>query len=353
MDGKELTIKITAGTIIKALALMVLAGLLWYLRDLALIILISIVIGSAIDPAARALAKYKVPRVLSIVVVYLAFFISFFGIMYFFVPPVLKEASGLLTTLPTSIQTFESTANGTLGLPGFVGDLPLSGAVNELNSLFTGLTDNALAMINVVFGGLISFVLIIVFSFYFAVNERGVEEFLRVVTPLRNEKYIIDLWHRSQRKIGLWLQGQLLLGLIVGVLVYLGLTILGVEYALILAVAAAIFELIPVFGPVLAAVPAIALGFASGGFTLAIAVLVFYIIVQQFENHLIYPLVVTKVVGVPPLLVILALVIGAKLAGIIGILLSIPMAAVAQELFADLDRQRRAILKANAKNGPR
>ncbi len=349
MDGKELIIKITAGTIIKALALIALAALLWYLRDLLLILLISIVIGAAIDPAARALAKYKVPRILSILVVYIAFFIAFFGVMYFFVPPVLKEASGLLTTLPASVQTFESTADSTLGLPSFMGNLPLTSAVNEINTLFTGLTDNAFAMINVVFGGLLSFVLIVVFSFYFAVNERGIEEFLRVVTPLRNEKYVIDLWHRSQKKIGLWLQGQLILAIIIGVLVYLGLTILGIQYALVLAVLAALFELIPVFGPVLAAVPAVALGFASGGFTLAIAVIVFYIIIQQFENHLIYPLVVTKVVGVPPLLVILALVIGAKLAGIIGILLSIPMAAVTQELFADLDKQRRISLK--KKNG--
>ncbi len=341
----ELTIKITAGTITKAITLVVLAGLLWYLRDLVLIMLISIVIGSAIDPAARSLEKYKVPRVLSILVVYVAFFVSFFGVMYFFVPPVLEETSGLLTTLPTSIQTFENGSDSSLGLPSFMGNLSLSGAVNDLNALFAGLTDNAFAMVNMVFGGLISFVLIVVFSFYFAVNEKGIEDFLRVITPLKNERYILDLWHRSQKKIGLWLQGQLLLGLIVGVLVYLGLTILGIEYALVLAVAAALFELIPVFGPILAMVPAIALGFATGGFSLAATVLVFYIIVQQFENHLIYPLVVTKVVGVPPLLVILALVIGAKLAGIIGILLSIPMAAIAQELFTDLDKQRRAALK--------
>mgnify|MGYP002725446233 CR=1 FL=1 len=341
---KELTINITAGTIIKALALIVLAGALWYLRDLVLIVLISIVIGSAVDPAARSLAKYKIPRTLSISVVYLAFFASFFVVMYFFVPPVLKEASGLITTLPTSVHTLESNANSTLGIP-FIDSFSLSSAVNELNGLFTGLTEDAFAMINVVFGGLISFVLVVVFSFYFAVNERGIEDFLRVVTPLKSEKHVVDLWHRSQKKIGLWLQGQLLLGLIVGVLVYLGLTILGIEYALVLAVLAALLELIPVFGPILAMVPAVALGFSSGGFALAGAVFVFYIIIQQFENNLIYPLVVTKVVGVPPLLVILALIIGAKLAGIIGILLSIPMAAIVQELFADMDKSRRAALK--------
>jgi predicted PurR-regulated permease PerM len=101
-----------------------------------------------------------------------------------------------------------------------------------------------------------------------------------------------------------------------------------------------VFELIPLFGPVLAAVPAIAIGFTGGGMGLALGVALFYIIIQQFENHLIYPLVVTKVVGVPPILVILALVIGAQLGGMIGVLLAVPMAAVVQELFADMDKRR-------------
>ena len=106
------------------------------------------------------------------------------------------------------------------------------------------------------------------------------------------------------------MQGQLILALIMGVLVYLGLTVLGVKHALLLAVIAAVFEIIPVFGPTLAAVPAILIGFVDGGFPIGIAVILLYIIFQQFENHLIYPLVVTRVVGVPPLLVILGLIIG-------------------------------------------
>src|SRR3990167_3942275 len=111
------------------------------------------------------------------------------------------------------------------------------------------------------------------------------------------------------------MQGQLILALIMGVLVYLGLTILCVKHALLLAVVAAIFEIIPVFGPTLAAVPAVMVGFVDGGFTIGMLVIALYVIFQQFENHLIYPLVVTRVVGVPPLLIILSLIVGAQLAG--------------------------------------
>jgi predicted PurR-regulated permease PerM len=163
---------------------------------------------------------------------------------------------------------------------------------------------------------------------------------LRLVTPVEHEQYVVSLWRRSQDKIGKWMQGQLLLGLIVGVLLYLGLVILGVPYALLLAVLAAIFELIPVFGQILAALPAIAVAFGDGGVTAALLVLGLYLIVQQFESNLIYPLVVKKIVGVPPLLVILALLIGAKLAGFLGILLSVPIAAALQEFINDIQKKK-------------
>ena len=169
------------------------------------------------------------------------------------------------------------------------------------------------------------------------------DDFLKVVTPVKNHAHILDLWRRSQRKIGLWMQGQLILGLVVGVLVYLFLAILGVKYALTLALFAAIFELIPVFGPILAAVPAVIVALGTGGTSLAVWVILVYIIIQQFENHLIYPLVVTKVVGVPPLLVILALIVGMKLAGFLGIILSVPAAAIIQEFVVDLQRRRQSL----------
>ena len=204
-------------------------------------------------------------------------------------------------------------------------------------------TDTSGGLINIasgIFGGVFSFILIIVLSFYLAAQEEGVEKFLKIITPLKNEKYIIDLWKRSQRKIGYWMQGQLLLGIVVGVLVYLGLMILGIQNALILAVLAGVLEIIPYFGPILSAIPAIILGFATGGLTMGLLVLGLFIIIQQFENHLIYPLVVKKVVGVSPIIVILALIIGAKFAGFLGILLSVPVTAALMEFIDDVQRDK-------------
>ena len=173
--------------------------------------------------------------------------------------------------------------------------------------------------------------MVIVLSFYLSVEPEGISGFLRIITPAKNEEYVLSLWKRSQRKIGLWMQGQIVLVVIVSMLVFLGLTLLRVENALILAMLAGAFEIIPIFGPILAAIPAVILALVSDGMTSAILVIGLYIIIQQFENQLIYPLVVRKIVGVPPLVSILALIIGAKLAGFVGVLISVPLAAMLME----------------------
>ena len=324
---KELRLSFSVFDIAKVITVLALAYTLWFLRDLVLVVLASLVIASAIEPMAKSLTRRKIPRVISVLAVYLIFFSTFFAVIVFVLPPVLFETKDLLNSIPGYLDNINSNAN--------VGQT-FQNLSEQINVLLEGVrSGNFIGAVSMVFGGIMSFVLMVVFSFYFAINEKGIEEFLRVVTPANKEDYILDLWRRSQEKMGFWLQGQLLLAVLIGVLVYLGLMVLGVPNALPLAVIAGLFELIPVFGPILSAVPAVALGFATGGITLALLVAGLYLIIQQFENNLIYPLVVTKVVGVPPVLSILALLVGAKLAGILGILLSIPIAAALQEVFSD------------------
>ena len=115
----------------------------------------------------------------------------------------------------------------------------LADLIKGFQEVTSHLTSGFVNTISAVFGGIFSFVLIVVLSFYLVVQEDGVANFLKVVTPLKNEKYVISLWKRSQKKIGYWMQGQVLLGVIVGVLLFLGLTILGVKNALLLSVFAA------------------------------------------------------------------------------------------------------------------
>ena len=181
-------------------------------------------------------------------------------------------------------------------------------------------------------------------SFYLAVQEDGVGTFLKFVLPDRHEKYVIGLWKRVQAKIGLWMQGQLILAVVVGLLVYLVLAIFGqtlhVGNPVLLAFLAGVFEIIPLFGPILSAIPAVVASFSEGTLTTALIVIGIYLLIHQLENHLIYPLVVRKIIGVPPILVILALIIGFKLAGFLGVLLSVPVATTLMEYLNDLQKNK-------------
>jgi len=345
MNGdKIINININAGTFFKAILVLLLFIFIYILRDIAAVVLFSVVVASGVEPAARWFQKYRIPRVLAVILVYLIAF-SITGIMFYLViPPIFSELSNLSASNPSYLQkplALKTIQQYLPELPASISGLLLSFAqgakeyVGEISSGFFQATTAA-------FGGALSFALIIVLSFYLAVQEKGIENFLRIVTPVSHEKYVVDLWFRSRDKIGGWLKGQILLGVLVGVLVFLGLTLLRIPYALTFALLAAIFELIPIFGPVLASIPPIAVAFLQNPST-ALAVIALYVIIQQFENHLIYPLVIRKTVGIPPIITILALIIGAKLGGFFGVLLSVPIMAVLFEFIADIEKKKKHI----------
>ena len=348
-NQKSNAVYITTGTIIRTILLLLLFYVLYLLLDLVLVVLTSVVIASAIEPATKWFARYKIHRIPAVILVYVILASIIVSIFYFFIPPLLDEATKFAAVLPGYLDSFTNSSSvagndlvGTQKIVGdFAGSISFKDIISQAKETISGFSGGVFEAISFIFGGAFSFILVIIISFYLAVQKDGISSFLKLITPIKHQEYIIDLWHRSQTKIGLWFQGQLLLGLIIGILVYLGLTILQVPYALLLALLAAMFELIPIFGPILAAIPAIILGFMSGGATLGFMTAGLYLIIQQFENNLIYPLVVRKVIGVPPLLVILALIVGGKLLGFLGIILSVPMAAALIEFTNDIAKEKR------------
>jgi len=348
--NQPIHIHLTTGSFIKMLVVLVLFYVAFILRNLFLVILTSVVLASAVEPITRWFVRRKIPRSLAVIAIYLSVFIAITGITSLVLPPLADDVKAMITTLPQYISTvdvkdFEQIPGLSRIFNQFTNSFSSTEIFQQVGGYAGKATFGFFQTAGTIFGSLFSFVLIIVISFYLAVQEDGVASFLRVVTPLKHEKYIIDLWKRSQKKIGLWMQGQLLLGLIVGVLTYLGLSILGVQNALLLALIAAIFELIPIFGPILAAIPAVGIALIQEGFSLALITLGLYLIIQQFENHLIHPLVVKKIVGIPSLLAIISLIIGAQLAGFLGMIIAVPIAAALMEYLSDVERDKVAELE--------
>lgn len=318
--------------------------ILYVVRDVVVALVLAIIIASAIEPGIEWLKEKKIPRILGVIMIYLSFFLFLFLLVYLILPLVLDDLRTIFSTYPELqkqvlagvdrasalplFPTLHDTIEGLLQVPANYIDKLGGGVVNTVSSIF---------------GGLLSFILIVVFSFYLATQEDGIENFLRLLTPLSYEPYIVDLWKRSQRKLGRWLRAQMLLGAVVGVLIFFGLTFLGVEHALSFAFISGVFELIPVVGPILGAVPAVATAFLTSPIVGVFTVLL-YVVVQQTESHVIVPVVMRKTIGLSPLVVVFALVAGAKIGGIMGVVLAVPITAIAAEFLNDWDKKKRSLL---------
>lgn len=343
-------VSISLSTIIKFFLVAILIALIYYLSDVLLVVIAAVVIASTVEPVVRRLKnRFKFHRVFSVIMIYLLVIAIIACLFVFVLPVVVNDAADFLSNLPNTIS-FNTLWDPIQNISHIIepvsnqlshSSLSLADFMNGIKSTLTGASGGALKLATTIFGGAMSLVLIVVLSFYLAVQEDGVGNFLRIVTPVRHHEYIIGLWKRSQRKIGFWLQGQILLGLIMAVLVYSVLSIVGVKFALILALFAGLLEIIPVFGPIISAVPAILIAFADGGVSKGVLLLILYIVINQFENHIFYPLVTKKVVGISPIIVILALVIGAKLAGILGAILAVPLSAALMEYVDDVEKRKK------------
>lgn len=349
MNSSRLDIHINPLSVFKAALVLIGLYVAYLLHDIVLIVIAAIVIASAVEPFTLWLKKHRFPRTIAVIVIYLIIALVLFGTIYFILPSLLSEAASFLSQAPEYVNTIDVDAllerAGVSSDPGVLQNLSQTLTAGDLVSgvrSLIAIPGGVFQVVSSVFGGVFSFILVVVLSFYFAVQERGIEQFIQTVVPIKQQAYAIDLWQRSQRKIGQWMQGQLLLMLLVGVLTFLGLTILGVEHAFLFALLAGVFELIPLFGPLLSSIPPLLVSFSDGGASLALMVGGLFIIIQQFENHLIYPLVVNKVVGIPAMVVILALIIGAELGGLLGALLSVPVAAALMELFHDMKQRAHA-----------
>lgn len=341
-DGR--VIQISSGTIIKGLLFIFGAYLLYVLRDVLLLVLVSIVIASFVEAGVHALSRYKMNRNLAVPLIFAVVILIIFAIFYAFVPIIVRELSDMLTLLFKYLPV-DSTINkqSIEGATQFVSTLSkqssLNDLVNNIQNASSVLSKGATSFIGSTFGGLLNFILIVVMSFYLSIQEKGIDSFLRLLTPAKNETYVLDLWRRTQRKIGLWFKGQLMLGLIMGAMTFIVLALLGVKYAFLIALITGIAELIP-FGVIFASVPAILLAVIDRGPLLGIKVLIFYVVLQQLENYVLSPVVAKRVVGIPPLVVLLAFLVGITLAGFWGALVAMPVAVFILEYMSDVEKRK-------------
>lgn len=333
MPAGHQKIDISIFSVLKIIALIAAVALLYYVRDIIVLVFLSVIIASAIDPIARFFVKYKIPRVLSVLAVYIFVFLFISAVLYFIVPSILSELGSLETTLSRVSQ--QIIWGKPLSFLGYNALVQLQHFFNNFIPQTKDIVSGAVGLTPKLFGGFISFFSVIVISFYLAVKEGEIEKFIKLITPIGYESYAVGLWKRTHKKFGRWLQGSLFLAFLVGLLVFIGLTLLGVKYSLSLAIVAGAFELVPMVGATLATIPAVLIALTQSWY-LALGVLILYIVIQQLENNLMVPLVFRHVIGLNPVIVILSLLIGVRLAGPLGLLIALPAAAAIGEFLGDV-----------------
>lgn len=318
-------IEISIATFFKALVIIAAVYFLYRVVDVLALVFVAIIFATALEPAVNWMNRNHIPRALSVLVLYLLIFLILSLIIVLMVPPLIDQVTELAKSFPYYYERLLSAFSYFSGTGQDTVASTLQQSLQSLGANLAQATTSILSTLVSVFGGLLQFVVLLTVAFYLVVEEDGILRFIRSITPSVYHPYIIQMMRRLKAKLGSWLRGQLLLMLIIGVLTYIGLSLLGAKYALVLALWAGITEIIPYVGPILGAVPAIFLALSVSPMQ-ALLVGAMYLVIQQLENNIIVPLVMKKTVGLNPIISIVAIAIGAKLGGVIGAVLSIPVA---------------------------
>jgi predicted PurR-regulated permease PerM len=287
---------------------------LYRIREIIISLLLGFIFMVALNPAVNKIQKKIKSRALSIVIVYLLVILFILSLAAILIPPLAVQ----LTQLVKSIQ-----------LPYFQEEIAnLRFTVQELNQLasnYSGSINTLLSILNTTFRSVFTFITLLVISFYLIIDEPNLYKKIGWFTSNRHHFEIAKEFQLEiEDHLGGWIRGQFIIMLLVGFFTYLGLEIIGVPYALPLGLLAFLLEILPNLGPTLAAVPGIAIAWIHGDYISALVVLMFYIVVQQVESHLITPRTMKANADVNPLISILSILSGFILGGVIGGLLGIP-----------------------------
>lgn len=336
---QKVIVSISTTTLLKIVLVALLIVALYIIRDIILTLVVAMLLASAMDPLVEWLYhRTRFPRGLSVILVYLIF-ISLVGLIIYFVIPAMVTQFHELAGNLGSVK--EALASRTSLLTRVLDQLGITSGFSEIGKQFTKITSSFFATTLGVFTGIIQIIATLAISFYLISSENGMKNLIKSLVPFKHKAYAVALTEKVEKKIGRWLLGQLILSGFIFLLTLIGLSALGVKFALALALLAGLLEIVPYLGPILSAVPAVFVAFVQSP-PLALFVVLLYIVVQQIENYVLQPKVMGKTVGANPVVILLAILIGFKLAGILGMLLAVPIVATVSVFISDFRETRNA-----------
>lgn len=315
-NNKTIKVDISALAIIKVVLVLLTFYFLFAIRDIIALFLIVMILVATFSPTVdRWSKKITRPGALIAMIAILLAVVSI--IVMLIIPPFVNQTVQLFQNAPDYLAKIE-------WIKEYIPQIKQN--LSSLSSQFDNLPKQIITFTSSIFGGLVTILMIVVLFVYFLLDKKGLKRFIVSFVPTRKQDVALAVSRKMASKAGNWLRGQMFLGLIIAVLNFIALSIIGVPYALTLAIISGLLEIVPTIGPIVAGVLAalVALGVSP---LMAVIVIAWFILVQQLENIIIVPKVMQKAVGLSPIIIIFAILIGAKLYGLMGIILAVPVAA--------------------------
>lgn len=305
-------------------------GSLWfvyYIRDIVLQIFIALLLVSIINPLVVKLSKYKIPKIVSILLSYILIFGLFGTAIASILPALIEQTTNLVNNLPSFLQNSDFSK--------YINEDFVKQIMSQLGSVPSQIVKAGFLF----FGNILSILTIAIFAFYLLLVRDRLDVNLEFLFGKEKTRSVINIINTLETKLGGWARGQFSLMFLIGLLSYIGFMVLGIPYALPLAILAGIFEIIPYLGPVIASIPAIILGFSISPF-LGLSAIGLTVLIQQLENYVFVPKIMEKSTGVSPIITLISLAVGFRLAGIVGMIISIPLVIIIQTLIQSLSASR-------------
>jgi len=333
---EERVLDISWGTLLKIAIVFLGFYILYLIKDILLWILFGLIISILFNPIINFLERRRIPRTIAAIFVYVAVFAILSLIFYWTIPIFIIEVQQFTQLFP---QYFEKLAPPLRGL-NIEAFESFETFTQVLQDWLVRASSSIFGAIISIFGGIFSTATIFAIAIFFSIEEKEVDKAMKLLVPKKNETYFLRLWERCQIKTAAWFGARALSSLFVGLITYVTLRIFSTEYAAVLALFAGVMDIIPVLGPIFSGLIIITLTVLSSP-AKAFLILIALILIQQIEGNVITPILTKKMVGLPAILVLTALLIGGKLWGILGAILTIPLVGVIYEFLRDYLQKRK------------
>jgi predicted PurR-regulated permease PerM len=320
-------IEISHRTVIFTVLFLISIWFIYQLRIVLVLWFISFLLMTALNPLVESLEKKRIPRLLSIITLFILGF-TFISIVLAVTIPILIEQINVLTAFVAK------------QFPDFtIFRVDENVFISQIESLSRNAV-NLLKIVSDTFSNVLAIFMVVVLTIYLLVERKNFDHYTKMLfNDGQKESRAKELITGIEHRLGGWIRGQLVIMFLVGLMCYIGLSLLGIPFALPLALLAGTLEVVPNLGPTLSLIPSVLVGFTISP-VVALGIFILYIAVQQLENQILTPLVMRQSTGIKPIVTLMVLMVGITLGGIWGAILAIPAYIMIEVVFRHIFKYR-------------